>query len=162
MNFESNGQKTSEVGDTCAIDKAIIQRSERYPQHSANRTFSCSLFGLRDIYNKRGFHMSSHLFVQDADEEEPLARSQSCPSLAGTDQITLLQSLEALEALMSWTEHRETQWNGKAMWIKARQHAVASPLTKSPYSLSGHSFFCSLPDCRMTVNRLYSLPWLWN
>lgn len=53
--------------------------------------------------------MPSHLFVQDTDEEESLAGSQSCPGLARTEPITLLQSLEALEALMSWTEERETQ-----------------------------------------------------
>lgn len=60
----------------------------------------------------------SHLFVQDADEEEPLAGSQSCPGLARTEPIALLQSLEALEALMSWAEERET-W----IWITARQNA---------------------------------------
>lgn len=78
--------------------------------------------------------MPSHLFVQDADEEEPLAGSQSCSGLAGTEPITLLQSLEALEALMSWAEEkkRETQWSGKVMWIKGTQHAVAIPLTQTP------------------------------
>lgn len=50
-----------------------------------------------------------HLFVQDPDEEEPLAGSQSCPGLAGTEPITWLQSLKTLEALMSWSEERETQ-----------------------------------------------------
>lgn len=68
--------------------------------------------------------MSSHLFIQDADEEEPLARSQSCPDLARTEPITLLQSFKALEALMSWAEERETQWNGKVIWIRDGQYTV--------------------------------------
>lgn len=105
--------------------------------------------------------MPSHLFVQDADEEEPLAGSQSCPGLVRTEPITQLQSLEALEALMSWTEERESQWNGKAIWIKARQHAVEIPLTRTPFWLSRHSFFCSL----LTVG-LQSMDstvlWLWD
>lgn len=53
--------------------------------------------------------MPTHLFIQDADVKEPLAGSQSCSGLARTEPITLLQSLEALEALMSWAEERETQ-----------------------------------------------------
>lgn len=53
--------------------------------------------------------MLSHLFVHDADEEEPLAGSQPSPGLARTEPITLLQSLEALKALMSWARERETQ-----------------------------------------------------
>lgn len=55
--------------------------------------------------------MPSHLFVQDADEEEPLAGSQSCPCLTGTEPITLFQSLEALEALMSCAgERKSVKW----------------------------------------------------
>lgn len=42
-----------------------------------------------------------HLFVQDTDEEEPLAGSHSSPSLVGTTPVTLLQSLKSLEAFMS-------------------------------------------------------------
>lgn len=45
--------------------------------------------------------MSSHLFIQDTDEEEPLARSQPCPNQAQTEPVTLLQSFKSLEALMS-------------------------------------------------------------
>lgn len=62
----------------------------------------------------RGLHIPNHLFVQDADEEEPLARSHSHPGLARTERVALLQSIEALEAFMSWTEKTGSQWNSKA------------------------------------------------
>lgn len=52
----------------------------------------------------------SHLFVQDTDEEEPLAGSQSCSGLVWTAAVCLLQSLKPLEALVSYSEETKSQW----------------------------------------------------
>lgn len=68
------------------------------------------LFSASGMYRvHRGLHIPNHLFVQDADEEEPLARSHSHPGLARTERVALLQSIEALEAFMSWTEKTGSQ-----------------------------------------------------
>lgn len=51
-----------------------------------------------------------HLFVQDTDEEEPLAGSQSCSGLVWTAAVRLLQGLKPLEALVSYSEETNSQW----------------------------------------------------
>lgn len=58
----------------------------------------------------------SHLFVYDTDEEEPLAGSQSCSGLVWTAQVGLLQSLEALEALVSYSEETRSQYSEGRGW----------------------------------------------
>lgn len=79
---------------------SAIQGSEGYSQLNQSGPFvSKNTFtALRLSY--------PNLFVHDADEEEPLAGGQSCPGLAGAEPIAVLQSLEALEALMSCEEQR--------------------------------------------------------
>lgn len=105
----------------------------------------CPAWGIYRVY--RGLHIPNHLFVQDADKEEPLARSHSHPSLARTDRIALLQSIEALEAFMSWTEKTESQCNSKAIRVQAAQQAVLCPSTKSPSWLWSQS----LLNCQMNI-----------
>lgn len=80
--------------------------------------------------------MSRHLFVQDADEEEPLAGGQSMPSLVRIHPVTLLQSLKALEALMSWAKQRNSVSWQKAGGTEARHPTVGYPLTKASHRLS--------------------------
>lgn len=87
-------------------DKNTSKDKFMYLKAITNRTLwdlvLCPAWGIYRVY--RGLHIPNHLFVQDADKEEPLARSHSHPSLARTDRVALLQSIEALEAFMSWTE----------------------------------------------------------
>lgn len=127
-------------------DKNTSKDKFMYLKAITNRTLwdlvLCPAWG---IY--RGLHIPNHLFVQDADKEEPLARSHSHPGLARTDRIALLQSIEALEAFMSWTEKTESQWNSKAIRVQAAQQAVLCPLTKSPNWL----WWQSLLNCQMNI-----------
>lgn len=52
--------------------------------------------------------LPTHLFLLDADEEESLTGSQACPGFAGSVPITGFQSVETLEALMSWSGGRKS------------------------------------------------------
>lgn len=56
---------------------------------------------------------SPHLLIQDVYEEEPLSWGHAPRGLPWAETIRLLQGLEALEALMSWTHgEREDSENG--------------------------------------------------
>lgn len=92
-----------------------------------------------------------HLFVQDTDEEEPLAGSQCCSGLVWTPAVRLLQSLEALEALVSYSE--ETK---ESVRVREKQrHSAVGPFPSTQrqshwLQLAGGSHFSrgnlTIPD----------------
>lgn len=61
-----------------------------------------------------------HLFVQHTDEEEPLAGSQGRSGLVWTAPVRLLQGLEPLEALVSYSEE-----TNESVRETAKQHRSA-------------------------------------
>lgn len=129
-------------------DKNTSKDKFMYLKAITNRTLwdlvLCPAWGIYRAY--RGLHIPNHLFVQDADKEEPLARSHSHPSLARTDRIALLQSIEALEAFMSWTEKTKSvqQQSNTSPSCPA---AVLCPSTRSPSWLWSQS----LLNCQMDI-----------
>lgn len=77
----------------------------------------------------------AHLFVQDTDEEEPLAGSQCCSGPVWTPAVRLLQSLEALEALVSYSEETEES----VRVTEKQRHSAVGPLPSTQRQSIGFS-----------------------